>query len=167
MNTQRYFGVLSIAAIAFLVVGCRGPASESTIPAPKQSTTTPQPSASAADEIAVLSEARSEEDQLPSVFIGNESLPLIEDSARLLADYDGVQYYVGRGTNPDDVCLMVYGSAELFHGMCTSSLPFASEAHGLGRTQLIGAGGTPLRLHDETSPPEAWVQVTDNLVVLK
>jgi hypothetical protein len=35
-------------------------------------------------------------------------VPVAEDSIRLLADYDGVRYYVGLRTEPDDICLMAY-----------------------------------------------------------
>lgn len=167
MSTQAYFGLLSVAASTLLLVGCSGPAAESSNPITELSTPTPGPSAPVADQIKVLSEPRSAEDQLPAVFIANENLPLIEDSARLLADYDGVRYYVGRGTNPYDVCLMVYGSPELFHGMCTGGLPFESEAMGLGRAQLIASGGVPLPRPDETQSSGEWVPVTENLIVMK
>ena len=166
MNSPRCPEALIIGAIAFLLVGCNGPTAGSSIPIPEPSARTPDAGSSAPDQIAALSEPRSEKDHLPAVFLDG-TLPLIGDSARLLADHDGVRYYVGRGTNPDDVCLMVYGSPESFHSMCTSSLPFQSEALGLGRTQLVGPDRTPLRLPDETAPSDGWLMIADNLIIMK
>lgn len=167
MDTPTYLQALTVAATVMLLAGCSNAPEHAGIPTIEHNDAMPGSRTPAADQIPVLSEGWSEQDALPAAVREDHALPWIQDSVRLLADYDGVRYYVGRGTKLDDICLMAFKSEDVWHGMCTSSLPFESEAQGLGRTQLIPAGGTPLRHDDEATTSPDWVQVTDNLVVLK
>lgn len=160
--------MLIVAAAALLLMGCSSPAAESAIPAILHNDSAPDPAVSPADQVGALSEPQDDEDQLPAAFYAEGTVPVTEDSIRLLADYDGVRYYVGLKAEPDDVCLMAYKSDSLWGTFCSDSLPFEiGMMGGTVRAQLIIPGGTPLMDAYESPTSQEWHLVTENLVVEK
>lgn len=167
MTTLRSSGVLTLVATALLLVGCSGPAAESGIPTILHNDSAPQSEIFPADQIPALFEPQDDEDHLPAAFSENGPVPVTEDSIRLLADYDGVRYFVGLSTKPEDVCLMVYRPDGLWGTYCSGSLPFEIGMGDTVRAQLIIPGGAPLMGADESPPSAEWHLATENLIIEK
>lgn len=109
--------------------------------------------------LADLERPATEADRLPDVPAytddSERDVEIVEDSSRLVGEYDGVQLWLTR-TVSGGACLLTYPNEQDWVSGCTDGPPLL----------VSGPAGTFIVIEDGGSPPENAVPVSENVFAL-